>query len=501
MNENRIPSADAATAIEIWSKGVEAAGAEAVVGKTIDLTGRYLTIAGQAYEIERLKRIIVVGFGKCSGAMAEGFESALKAFSGIELSGLVIVPAGQSASTSRIETVVGRSRADNFPTTMVVQQTQRMIDMITGAGEETLIVAMVSGGGSALLERPLVPLEELIAVSRALSHAGAPIESLNTVRRAISGIKAGGLARHVIEHSNANMLGLIISDVIGDDLRMVASGPTVISEDSAAALRSDAREVLLRFHLQSKHDSVFRWLEDEAAAEAPIKSGQRIKNVLIANNATAVEAAMGKARQLNFEVVSTACVNVNQDVNEVADDWVDLVTRTIRVATAKPTGANLADGSRANASRANASRANSSRADGAQANTSRAIIAGGEPTVVLCDDPGRGGRNLQLAALVLQKLLNPAVSLPVEAMRIVFVSGGTDGEDGSAAVAGALFDTETLCRLSKSPSLQRSLQKAIMENDCEDFFARHGSHVAAPQVLTNVCDLQVMLVSRLDEET
>lgn len=479
MNQNRIPILDSSAAVEIWNAGVKSSGAETVVGNSIGVSADSLVIAGQKYELGRLKKVIVVGFGKCSGAMAAGFESAVKELPGIELSGLIIVPEGQSSSTSRIVTVVGRSRADNFPTAIVVEQTQRMLDMITGAGEDTLIVAMVSGGGSALLESPLVPLEDLVSVSRSLSSCGAPIESLNTVRRALSGIKAGGLARHVIEHSNASMLGLIISDVIGDSLSMVASGPTVIPEESVSQQRSDARKVLLKFDLHNKFDSIYKWLGEEAASVPQPNSIARVKNVLIANNATAVEAAKVRARELSFEVVATGGLNVNQDVNDVAEAWVKAATRALKDGAANPDGA-------------------AKPSEEKLASRAIAMIAGGEPTVVLCDCPGRGGRNLQLAALVLQRLVT---SWPVEKARIAFLSGGTDGEDGSAAVAGAFFDTETLCRLSNAPSLQSALSKAILTNDCDGFFASHGDRLPPPTVSTNVCDLQVMLISGLAEET
>lgn len=484
MNKNRSFAVTSQAAVDIWNQGVEAAGAEAVVGNLIQISANSLSIASQKYELQRLKKIVVIGFGKCSGAMAAGFESAVKDLPGIELSGLVIVPAGQSAATARIETVVGRPEASNFPTATVVAQTQRMLDMITEAAEDTLIVAMVSGGGSALLERPLVPLEELVSVSRALSGRGAPIESLNTLRRAISGVKAGGLARHLLEHSTAQMIGLIISDVIGDSLAMVASGPTVISEQSVSRLRSAARDVMLQFDLQDTHDSIYRWLGQkptsrDATIAGAVKTSKtnercetcaeldgfgdsngRVKNFLIANNKTAVDAAKVKSRDMNFKLALTDDININQDVNDVAEAWVELANRALA------------------------------------ASGKIAMVAGGEPTVVLCDSPGRGGRNLQLTALVLQLL---AKDWPVEEAEVAFLAGGTDGEDGSAGVAGAFFDTEMVGRLQQSPALQKALEKAILTNDCDDFFNRHGHRLSSP-VATNVCDLHVMLARRLGQE-
>jgi hydroxypyruvate reductase len=479
MNNNRSAVVNSSAAVEIWNAGVQAAGAAQVVRDSIDVCGDRLSIAGATYQLKRLKKIIVVGFGKCSGAMAAGLESALKELPGVEangiqLTGLVIVPEGQTASTSQITTTVGRSRASNFPTEAVVQQTQRMLDLIRGAGVDTLIVAMVSGGGSALLERPLVPLSDLIAVSRSLSARGAPIEALNTVRRAISAVKAGGLARHVLENSEASMVGLIISDVIGDALGMVASGPTIISEASVAQQRSAAREVMRQFDLQEEHGWIYRWLEQTADANQPVSSDARIKNLLIANNSSAVDGAEVEARKMRFEAggvgaAAVAGIDVNQDVDKVAESWVALALGAIEQQTS--------------------------------ASQSIAMIAGGEPTVVLCQSPGRGGRNLQLTALVLQKL---SQRWPVEAegkVAIAFVSGGTDGEDGSAPVAGACFDTQMLERLADAPDMQDELERAILANDCDSFFTLHSGRLPPPSISTNVCDLQVMLVGGLGQET
>jgi len=462
---------DESLAIDIWNAGVSGAGAEKIVRDSICL-GDSLSIAGETFDLPRLKKIIVVGFGKCSGGMAAGFESAVQDLQGIELSGLVILPQGQTASTVHVRTTVGRPRANNFPTATVVEQTQRLKDIICGAGEDTLIVAMVSGGGSALLESPLVPLEELVAVSRSLSGRGAPIEALNTVRRALSGIKAGGLAWHVLEHSRASMVGLIISDVVGDSLETVASGPTVISATSTQQQRSAARKVMLEFELQDKHHAVYRWLGEETKSLPPLDSSARITNCLLANNATAVNAAQTRAAELNFssnwvDGAAAIEIDVNRDVNEVARSWVELASVVLGASgsgsqDAKPLG-----------------------------DQAIAIVAGGEPTVVLCESPGRGGRNLQLAALVLQKL---SQGWKEQNVHIAFVSGGSDGEDGSASVAGGSFDSKLLGKVFRSTNLQAALQEAIVANDCGTFFQRHGGQLLPPSVSTNVSDLQVMLI-------
>jgi len=479
MNQKQTPDVDAAAAIEIWNAGVEAVDAEELVRDAISIRSDSLVVAGETYDLRQLKTIVVIGFGKCSGAMAAGLESAVKELRGVELSGLVIVPEGQTATSERVTTVIGRSRASNFPTETVVERTKQMLEMITGVDEDALIVAMVSGGGSALLERPLVPLKDLIALSQSLSRCGASIESLNTVRRALSSVKAGGLARYVLEHSRASMVGLIISDVIGDALGMVASGPTVISAESITERRIAAREIITKFELQDAHRWIYNWLDQEVESLPPPDSVARIKNHLIANNSTAVDAARRKAADLGFLSgpignKSVGAIDANRDVNEVAEDWVELAMKVI------------------------GDRVSADCAGTISAGQATAFVAGGEPTVVLCDSPGRGGRNLQLTALVLLKLSERGVE---PRLPIAFVSGATDGEDGSATVAGACFDSEMLRNVLRTSALRGGLQKAVLTNDCDAFFQRHGGRVSPPAVLTNVCDLHVMLIGGLAKET
>jgi hydroxypyruvate reductase len=465
-------------AIEIWNAGVAAVDAEKLTADAISLTPKIVQVAGRRFELAGLDTITVIGFGKCSGLMAAGVESALRNLPNrINLRGLVNVPQGQVAKTNKIELAECRDRASNFPTEAVVQQTGRMLKMVQGAGKQELVIVLVSGGGSALLEDPLVPLEDLVAVSKAISARGAPIESLNTVRRSLSSVKAGGLARCLLGRSAASVAALVISDVIGDDLAMVASGPTVLDKQSLRQRFQAAGRVIENLPPEEVPASVKNWLnQSEAGAEMPAVSfvqtfapqdRARIDNHLLANNATALEAAKSFAGEIGYRVqASDLCVN--RDVVEVAKDWVDVAFSYQSVA----------------------------------AGQSVAVIAGGEPTVKLSENPGCGGRNLQLAALVMQGLLDRGWPTDVN---IAFVSGGSDGEDGTASVSGGGFDSQALRSLMKSDlgstaqqhqseSLRKLLKRCIARNDCFGLFEELGRHVPPPAVSTNVCDVQLMLI-------
>ena len=448
----------AANALKIWHAGIEVVDAAAIVKDAIHLGAEQITIAGQEFCLERLRKITVVGFGKCSGAMAVGVEAALQNLpKRIDLHGLINSPEGQENATQRIEVVACRPAASNFPTETVVQQTRQMLELIEAADEETLIIALVSGGGSALLEDPLVPLEDLVVVSKLISGQGASIESLNTVRRSLSRVKAGGLARHVLQKTQASMVGLVISDVIGDRIEMVASGPTVVSQESRRQMQAAALDVLANLQTEDVPDSIYQCLQasdlDAGQFEPDVS---RISNHLLANNATAVEGAVGRATDLGFAVVESG-LNLNQDVEAVAKDWVALAKRLFSEVVSK----------------------------------SAAIVAGGEPTVELCADPGCGGRNLQLAALLLREMADCDLFLRSE---IAFLSAGSDGEDGTAPVAGAGFDSQTLEAVATDSSLRAALERAIMKNDCYTFFENIGLRVLPPTISTNVCDIQVLLI-------
>jgi len=337
-----------------------------------------------------------------------------------------------------------------------------MLKLVGDTDAQTLVIALVSGGGSALLEDSWVPLEDLVAVSKSLSAAGAPIESLNTVRRALSRVKAGGFARHVLEHSSASLVGLIISDVIGDDLEMVASGPTVLSADDVGDRRRAAIGVLEKYRLDNGPESIQRFLNLEVPTQIGKTSDEanhgRVRNHLLANNTTAIEAAARYASRKGA-LVSSPGFDINRGVEAVAKDWAALAMSRMEAGVAEPL----------------------------------IFLAGGEPTVSLCESPGQGGRNLQLAALVLRNLLEswPATDVPV-----AFISGGSDGEDGNVSVSGGGFEGALLRVLAGDPSLRELLWAGIAGNDCYTFFDRVGRLLAPSPVSTNVCDIQVMLFTQ-----
>jgi len=324
----------------------------------------------------------------------------------------------------------GRSTCQTIgPTEKVVRQTRLVANIVKDLQAGDVCLALISGGGSALLELPKIPLEDLVAVSKALSHGGADIERLNTVRQCLSAVKAGGLARMMPDEALVPMVGLIISDVIGDNLAMVSSGPTVV--DALGQIES-ATEILHRdLTPEQIPESVIAILKQTPKTKPKVPS---VDNILIGNNQTAVDAATTTARTAGFKIASSELANIDTCANmaQLARQYARYVASCAQ--SAKPV----------------------------------ALITGGEPTVQLNDSPGTGGRNLQLTAMVLEEILSlKSVSVPVQ-----FASVGTDGEDGSAPVAGGWFDQSLVTRLITDKQLRLKLQRSIK---------------------TNVCDLQIML--------
>ncbi|MEI6241016.1 MAG: DUF4147 domain-containing protein [Planctomycetia bacterium] len=252
---------DAAT---IWSAAIGAVAPERLV-------------AGQAAALRdavaAAERVVVVGGGKAAAGMAAGIEAALgpALLSQHDVGGLVSVPAGCGRRLGRIEVRETRPAAANFPTPAVVAATREMLALVGGLRARDLVIAVITGGGSALIAAPRegVSLEEKIALTKGLSEAGADIATLNAARREMSLVKGGGLARAC---GAGRLVALVLSDVIGSDLAVIASGPCHGPDAVAGA-----------------------WITPH---------GCRVEHVIVGDNATAVEAAATAAWNLGYEVAT-----------------------------------------------------------------------------------------------------------------------------------------------------------------------------------------------------
>ena len=422
-------------------------------------------------------RVVVVGGGKAAAGMAAGVADLLGAalVAPERIRGVVSVPegcgwevaGGQGHRSSdplpvAIEIRATRPAAVNQPTPAVVAATGEMLHMLAALGSDDRAIAVITGGGSALLELPAegVELADVIAVTDALSRAGAGIEDINTVRRAVSRVKAGGLARAC---RAGRMVALVLSDVIGDPLDFIASGPCMPTGADPAA----ARAVLDRFAIApsvaprlAAHLARARTpaVIDGTGPEWTTSAGCHVSHQLVGHNATAVAAARAAAEDLGYRIVSPE--------EPPAPDG-----------SAESVGFRLA--------RRGSELARLVAHDGQP----RGWIEGGEATVTVPATHGRGGRNQQtvLAALV------AAAAGAAWPPGLALASIGTDGEDGPTDAAGAVADAAVWALAASAPAAAR---EALDRCDAHPFLDRIGGLVRSGPTGTNVADLRIVLARR-----
>ena len=384
-------------------------------------------------------RTIVVGAGKASAAMAAAFEAAWDG----PLTGIVVTRYGHAAPSRRIEVV---EAAHPVPDAAGLEATRRILDLLAGLGADDLVVALVSGGGSALLTAPLpgVAAEEKQAVTQALLKSGATIGEMNCVRRHLSAVKGGRLA---LAAQPARLHALLISDVPGDDPAVIASGPTVPDPTTQA----DALAILERFAIPIS-DPVRAALANPAN-ETP-KPGEpafaRCETRIIAAPQLSLEAAAAAARKdgLMPLILGDAIEGEAREVGIVHAGIARQVARH-RQPVEPPA----------------------------------VLLSGGETTVTVRGS-GRGGRNAEF-------LLGLALALGGHD-RICAIGCDTDGIDGSEDNAGALVAPDTLARMHAAGIDPRA---ALAANDAYSAFAAIGDLVVTGPTLTNVNDFRAILIS------
>jgi hydroxypyruvate reductase len=383
-------------------------------------------------------KTIVVGAGKASAAMAKAVENAWPG----PLSGLVVTRYGHAVPCERIEIV---EAAHPVPDEAGHRAAQRMLEMVKGLSSDDLVLALISGGASALLSLPAPGLsfQDEQIVNEALLRSGAPIGEMNTVRKHLSAIKGGRLATAAFP---ARLVTLVISDVPGDDPADIGSGPTVADKSTFA----DARAVLERYGI-SEPRAAINYL-DRAEDETPKPGSPRLANtttILIATPQLSLEAAAEVARNAGVQ---------------------PLILGDALEGEAREVGRVMAGMARQAALR------------GEPAAPPVVLLSGGETTVTV-RGKGRGGRNVEF-------LLSLAVTL--DGLPGVYaLAADTDGVDGAEEIAGAIVTPETL---QHAAQLGISAKDRLADNDAHSFFEALGDQVITGPTLTNVNDFRAILV-------
>jgi glycerate 2-kinase len=431
-------------ALAIFKAALKAADPMEATRRHVGLSESILQVGRKHYDLERYRRVLVLGAGKASARMAETLEKLL----GSRISqGLINTKYGHTARLKRIEL---HECGHPVPDAAGVDGSERIAALAAEATREDLVIVLISGGASALMPLPSDPitLEEKQETTRLLLACGATIQEINAVRKHISAIKGGQLARLA---APATVVALMLSDVIGDALDVIGSGPTAPD----ASTFSLAWQVIEKYELQDRIPGVVRHRLEAGLLgeidETP-KPGdacfRRVQNVIVGSNRLAVDAAARAARERGYRPVVLSTL-IEGETRDIASMHAAILKEAI--------------------------------ASGRPARPPVCFISGGETTVTIRGE-GLGGRNQEFAlacAIALEGIPGAAA-----------LSGGTDGTDGPTDAAGAIADGRTLERAQK---LGLDAAEYLARNDSYHFFDALGDLIRTGPTGTNVMDIRLLL--------
>ncbi|MCP4340477.1 MAG: glycerate kinase [Desulfobulbaceae bacterium] len=433
-------------AIEIFQAGLQAVAPGAAIKSFCRLDGEILQVDGQSYDLSLFNKIYVLGAGKAGASMAKAIEDIL----GERISkGIITVKYGHLEKLQKISIHEGGHPVPDENGYLGAQSIFRLASV---ADKNTLVICLISGGGSALMPLPVdgVSLEDKQEATKVLLSCGATIHEINAVRKHLSVIKGGGLARAVYP---ATLITLILSDVVGDDLDSIASGPCVCDSKTFA----DCRAIFRKYSIEDEIPaSVLQYIELGLAGKVPetTKAGQGIfeatQNVIVGGNFKALLKAKEKADELGYNTLLLSSM-IEGETRDVASNHI-AIAREIQ-------------------------------AHGYPVQKPACLLSGGETTVTI-KGAGKGGRNQEFVL---------ASALKMTGMdSIVVLSAGTDGSDGPTDAAGAIADQDTLERAALK---ELEPQQYLENNDSYHFFNRLDDLYKTGPTNTNVMDLRIILIT------
>lgn len=423
-------------ALDAIEQGIQATVPAAILDRKVSVSDGVLDVSGNRYDLDTYDEVVLLGGGNAAARIAAEFEARF----GEILSGGAVVTDDLTA-VDGLEVLSG---SHPLPDKRGSENTCAVLDIARGADENTLVIALVAGGASALLAAPTadISIEDLRATTTALLESGAEIREINTVRRHLSDVKGGQLAQAA---APADVVGFLFSDVVGNDPSAIGSGPTVPDETSYA----DAVEVVERYDLDVP-DAVSAHLEagvGGARAETPDCDAplfERVTNVVLVDGFDAIEAARNAVAKHGYAPLVLAS-RVRGEAREAG---------TFHTAIAEEC-----------------------RATGNPVRPPAVLISGGETTVTVRGD-GVGGPNQEFAL---------AASLELSAADVVVAAVDTDGIDGATDAAGAIVDADTA-------TPDTVAREALDRNDVAPVLAERDALVRTGPTGTNVSDLRVVVI-------
>ena len=432
------------TCLAIFRAGLKAVDPYEATKRILRLSGEGLQVGDRNYHLGDFKRIVVIGAGKAGAPMTQAVEEILG--DRIE-EGMIVVKYGYTAPLKKVKLIEG---GHPIPDEAGQHGAGELLKIVNGLGKEDLVFCLISGGGSALLPAPVdgVSLGEKQETTRILLESGASIHEINAIRKHLSRIKGGWLAKTV---APATMITLVLSDVIGDDLDVIASGPTVGDRSTF----SDCLKVIEKYQLKDQIPSaVMEYLRKGAAGtaqETPKPDDSIFRtglNLIVGSNMQCLEAAEHKAQKLGYQTLILSSL-VEGETREVAAVHGAILKEIIR--TGKPLA------------------------------PPACIISGGETTVTI-RGKGKGGRNQEF-------VLACGMEIAGWEGAAVF-SAGTDGTDGPTDAAGAFADWRMV---ERALAMGLDPDAVLRENDAYPFFERLGDLVITGPTNTNVMDVRILI--------
>jgi hydroxypyruvate reductase len=434
-----------ADAVAIFKAGLKAVAPDAAVARCCRRDGDMLTIGERSFDLKAYENIVLVGAGKATAAMAAAMETLV----GDRLSdGVITVKYGHTAPLRKVRTI---EAGHPVPDPNGEKGSAQILALARAAGERDLLLCMISGGGSALLPRAVagVSLADKQETTRILLACGATIHEINTLRKHLSLIKGGNLA---VAAAPATVVSLFLSDVVGDDLDVIASGPTVPDGSTFA----DCAAIVAKYGLADRlpkavMDHFAKGLAGDAQ-ETPKPDHPafgKTAHIIIGNNMAALSAARKEAVRRGYRALILSS-SIEGDTCEAAHMHAAIAREVVQT--------------------------------GHPLRPPACILSGGETTVTVRGD-GLGGRNQQFALCAAGGIAGDAP--------VVMLSGGSDGNDGPTDAAGAIIDHTTLDR---AVGLDLSLPHYLAKNDAYHFFDRLGDLLITGPTNTNVMDVRIILV-------
>ncbi len=449
MNQNRVYQNSKDLLIELFNHGIANVQPKNILKNFLKVSGQKIEITENNNKkvYKKIKRIVPICVGKASVDMANTSKSILRDFQNEISEGIIVV---NKENFKQVNGFKCFCSSHPIPDDSGLLASKFIEDKLQSLGENDLILFFLSGGGSALLPYPAgnINLEEKIEVNKFLINSGANIREINTVRKHLSKIKGGNLLKMTYP---AKVHSFILSDVIGDDLSSISSGPTAPDETSF----EDVKDILIKYNIWKKLPSsitshINNGLENKNL-ETPDKTSNLFKtvnNTLIGSNYLCLRSIEKYCQAKNIES-NLWKYNLEGDVNFIAKELVNSIKK---IKISKPT----------------------------------IFISGGETTVKL-KGSGIGGRNQELAL----HFIKYAESL-FPNMKYSFLSIGTDGRDGPTDAAGAIVDNTSI---EKIKNKEINLEKELNNNNSYEVLKKIDSLVIIEGTNTNVADLQLLMIN------